>query len=144
MLPGFLARYSQVQVALDADDRRIDLAAKDTDLAIRIGPIADSALIARRLPSVNLWLCASPDYLAAHGAPRTVAELATHSLVDRQDRINWSFADAGAIDVEPRVIIPDASAQRLWWRAGSGSVTYRIISSARPSPAGVSFGYCWM
>ena len=120
MLPGFLARYSQVHVVLDADDRRIDLAAKDTDLAIRIVPMADSALIARRLPSVDLWLCASPDYLATHGTPRTVADLAAHSLVDRQDRINWSFADAGAIDVDPRVIMPDASAQKVVVEGGVG------------------------
>jgi DNA-binding transcriptional LysR family regulator len=120
MLPGFLARYGQLQVALDADDRPIDLTAKDTDLAIRIGPLVDSALIARRLPSVHLWLCASPAYMAAHGTPRTVAELAAHSLIDRQDRTDWRFAAAGAIDIEPRVIIPDAAAQELVVEGGAG------------------------
>jgi DNA-binding transcriptional LysR family regulator len=120
MLPDFLARYSQVQVVLDADDRRIDLAEKNTDLAIRIGPMADSALIARRLPSVDLWLCASPAYLAAHGTPRTVADLAAHSLVDRRDLTDWRFGDAGAVEAEPRVIIPDASAQRVVVEGGGG------------------------
>ncbi|MDR3472494.1 MAG: LysR family transcriptional regulator [Devosia sp.] len=134
MLPDFLARYSQVQVALDADDRRIDLTAKDTDLAIRIGPMVDSALIARRLPSVDLWLCASPAYLAAHGTPRTVAELAAHSLVDRQDRTNWRFADAGTIDVEPRVIIPDASAQKVVVEGGAG-IGYLPDYLVRPAVA---------
>jgi DNA-binding transcriptional LysR family regulator len=120
MLPDFLARFSRVQVALDADDRPIDITAKDTDLAIRIGPMTDSGLIARRLPSVDLWLCASPAYLSAHGTPRTVAELAAHSLVDRQDRIDWRFGDAGAIDAEPRIIIPDASAQKVVVEGGAG------------------------
>lgn len=120
MLPAFLERYGQVQVALDADDRPIDLAANETDLAIRIGPLADSALIARGLPSVDLWLCASPAYLAAHGTPGTVAELAAHSLVDRQERIDWRFADAGPIEVEPRLVIPDASAQKVVVEGGAG------------------------
>ena len=110
----------ELLVALDADDRRIDLTAKDTDLAIRIGPMVDSALIARRLPSVDLWLCASPAYLAARGTPRTVAELAAHSLVDRQDRTDWRFAGGGVIEVEPRVIIPDASAQKVVVEGGAG------------------------
>ena len=120
MLPGFLAQYSQVQVMLDADDDRIDLGIKETDLAIRIGPMADSPLIARRLPSVDLWLCASPAYLAANGTPRTVADLTTHSLVDRQERTDWRFAGAAPISVEPRAIIPDASAQRVVVEGGAG------------------------
>ena len=78
MLPRFLARYPEVRVALTIDNRDVDLLAEEFDLAIRIGPLRDSELIARRLTTVALWTCASPAYLAARGTPATVKELRGH------------------------------------------------------------------
>ena len=120
MLPAFLSRYGQVQVELDADDRRIDIHESETDLVVRIGALEDSTLIARRLPSVDLWLCASPAYLAERGAPRTLADLAGHSLIDRHGHTGWRFPGNGAVDAIPRVIIPDANTQRVVVEGGAG------------------------
>ena len=70
MLPAFLARYPDVRVLLTVDNRNVDLLAEEIDVAIRIGPLATSDLIARRLATFELWPCASPAYLALPGACR--------------------------------------------------------------------------
>ena len=67
MLPAFLGRHPEVRVHLDYDDRRADPLADGTDLVVRVGRLPDSALVARTLPPVDLWLCASPAYLAPAG-----------------------------------------------------------------------------
>lgn len=80
MLPAFLARYPDVRVVLETENRVIDLARDAADVAIRVGKLEDSDLLARKLTTVELWPCASPAYLAAHGQPRTTAEFASHKL----------------------------------------------------------------
>ena len=112
MLPQFLARYPEVRVALTIDNRNVDLLAEDFDVAIRIGPLRDAELIARRLTTVALWTCASPAYLAARGTPETPEELRSHELIGRVDRkVAWRFrAPGGAlreIEVAPGTVIPE-------------------------------------
>jgi DNA-binding transcriptional LysR family regulator len=94
MLPPFLARHPEVRVALDIENRRIDPMAEEADLVIRLGPLADSALIARRLAVLEVWLCASPAYLAARGTPARAADLARHDMIMRSDRAErWELRD---------------------------------------------------
>ncbi len=59
-LPAFLANYPEVRVLLSVQNRIVDLLNEDFDVAIRIGPLADSELIARRITTLELWPCASP------------------------------------------------------------------------------------
>ncbi len=75
LLPEFLARHPQLRVSLDLDDRVTDLVGRGYDLAIRIGELADSSLIARPIARNLRALCAAPAYLAARGVPRTPADL---------------------------------------------------------------------
>jgi DNA-binding transcriptional LysR family regulator len=77
-LPGLLAKYPGLAVEVDFDDRVIDLVHDGYDLAIRIGRLDDSALIARKLGEVRLLLVAAPAYLAARGAPASLDDLANH------------------------------------------------------------------
>ena len=112
MLPAFLARYPEVPVVLSIDNRNVDLLAENFDVAIRIGPLPDSDLIARRLMTIALWTCASPAYLAARGTPATVEDLRSHELIGRVDRrAAWRFkAPGGAvqeIEVVPGTVIPE-------------------------------------
>lgn len=78
LLPAFLAAHPQLRVSLDLDDRVSDLVGSGYDLAIRIGELPDSSLIARPIARNLRVLCASPAYLAQRGTPRTVAELERH------------------------------------------------------------------
>ncbi|GED23792.1 LysR family transcriptional regulator [Halomonas halmophila] len=74
----FMVEHPALQVRLDLNDRRVDLLEEGYDLAIRIGTLPDSSLVARRLTRCRMILCASPDYLAEHGQPDSLAALAEH------------------------------------------------------------------
>ena len=71
LLPEFACRHPHVTIDLGLNDRLVDLAEEGWDLAIRIGNLADSSLIARRIAPCRTVLCAAPSYLAARGTPRT-------------------------------------------------------------------------
>lgn len=98
LLPGFLARYPEVKISVDFNDQVLDLVSEGFDLAIRIGELVDSSLVARQLAVNRRVLCASPEYLRRHGAPRTPADLVHHEclvLGSRHGRRDvWSFTDA--------------------------------------------------
>jgi len=81
LLPGFMARHPRLRVYAHLSDETVDLVGAGFDLAIRIGALDDSSLVARRLASNRRLLCASPDYLQRHGRPRTPADLARHECV---------------------------------------------------------------
>ncbi|HDS1581322.1 LysR family transcriptional regulator [uncultured Stenotrophomonas sp.] len=81
LVAGYRARYPDVQLELNSSDRYIDLLERRTDVAIRIGPLADSTLHARPLGRRPLRLVASPAYLALHGEPSSVAALGQHTLL---------------------------------------------------------------
>lgn len=81
MLAEFVTRYPKVQIDVVLTPRRVDLVAEGFDLALRGGPLVDSALIARRLGRQELGLFASRAYLRKAGRPRRVADLARHRFV---------------------------------------------------------------
>jgi len=68
-LPGFQARYPDIELVLGVNDRPVDLIEEGVDCVIRGGALSDTTLIARRLCNLSSVTCASPDYLAAHGVP---------------------------------------------------------------------------
>lgn len=112
MLPGFLAAYPDVRVVLTVENRRSDLLTEDIDVAIRIGPLADSELIARKIGTIDLWLCVSPAYLAARGTPSGVEDLAGHTMishVDRRDVRSMQAPSGKRVDltIEPGTVIPE-------------------------------------
>lgn len=106
LLPEFLALHPGVRVSVDLNDVMVDLVSAGMDMAIRIGTLDDSTLVARQLASNRRLLCASPDYLRRHGAPKTPADLAAHEcllLVGSQGRQDiWRLRD-GDREVAVRV-----------------------------------------
>lgn len=81
-LPGFFALHPAVELELGSSDRAVDLVQEGVDCALRVGPLASSSLVARPLGHFTLINCASPAYLAAHGTPRSQAELPQHLAVN--------------------------------------------------------------
>ena len=94
LVPDFTARYPDVELQLAFADRRIDLAGQGIDLALRLGPVHDESLIARRLGDHGRIVCAAPAYLERHGTPTRPQDLAAHNciLFDQPDYLNqWPF-----------------------------------------------------
>lgn len=90
----FMAQFPQLRVEIELSNRQLDLLHEGFDLAIRLGRLSDSRLVATRLAPRVMYLCATPDYLGRHGAPQSVAELAQHNcLVGSSDQ--WSFLEDG-------------------------------------------------
>jgi DNA-binding transcriptional LysR family regulator len=81
VIPTFLAQYSGVTVELNLDDGRVDLVEEGYDLAIRIGQLQDSNLVARKITPCRQVMCASPAYLAKHGAPERPEDLLEHNCI---------------------------------------------------------------
>jgi DNA-binding transcriptional LysR family regulator len=77
-LADYLVRYPEVVVDVTLDDRFIDVVEEGFDLALRVGALKNSSLIARRLATVRFVLCASPGYVKQHGAPRRPDDLTNH------------------------------------------------------------------
>jgi len=111
-LPGFHARYPEIQLDLGLSDRPADLVAENLDCAIRAGEIQDQSLIARRIGEMYLITCAAPDYIARHGTPRHPSELeADHYIVGYRGAgtsrtVPFTYVDAKeSIEVRGRYIV---------------------------------------
>ena len=74
-IAAFLAEHPRLEIELDLNDRHVDLVNEGFDLAVRIGVLQDSSMIARLLAPCHRVVCASPAYLAAHGEPQTLVDL---------------------------------------------------------------------
>lgn len=81
LVAGFLARHPEVSLDVDLSDRVVDIIDEGFDLAVRVGRLRDSSLIARRLGGAERVMVASPDYLARHGTPRTPDDLKDHECL---------------------------------------------------------------
>jgi len=81
LLAEFAERHPQVTVELGLNDRLVDLAEEGWDLAIRIGNLSNSSLIARRIAPCRIVVCAAPSYLKARGTPHTVSSLGDHNCL---------------------------------------------------------------
>ncbi|MDR6874001.1 DNA-binding transcriptional LysR family regulator [Bosea sp. BE125] len=111
-LPGFHARYPEIQLDLGLSDRPADLVAENLDCAIRAGEIQDQSLIARRIGEMYLITCAAPDYIARYGTPRHPSELeADHYIVGYRGAgtsrtVPFTYVDAKeSIEVRGRYIV---------------------------------------
>ncbi|UPK34882.1 LysR family transcriptional regulator [Bradyrhizobium sp. 186] len=108
-LPVFLAAHPLLRAELSVVDERQDLVAEGADIAIRLGPLGDSAFGARKLETLPRLLVAAPSYLAARGTPKTPADLASHDCIFGPGlfgRATWSFTRNGtetSVDVRGRI-----------------------------------------
>lgn len=80
-LPRFTARYPELQLEVQLNDRVIDLIEEEVDLVVRVGTVKEPHLVARRIVSTRLITCAAPAYLREHGIPAEPDELRRHKLI---------------------------------------------------------------
>ena len=126
-LPAFLARYPEIRVDLTLHDQFVDPIVEGLDVLVRIGKLRDSSLIARRLGSSRLQLCASPGYLRKHGTPRKLADLERHDFIGylregRPDDLALTLNDGSLfrLPTRGRANGNDASVSRTLALAGYG------------------------
>jgi DNA-binding transcriptional LysR family regulator len=126
IVSAFLNEYPDVRVELSLNDRNLDFIEEGLDLAVRIGVLADSNLIARPVGSVRRVVVASPAYLARRGVPRTPADLAAHDTIFGMPRTptrEWRFGPShrgSIVRLVPRLLVDDVDAQLQAARAGRG------------------------
>ncbi len=122
----YLTEQPGVSVELVLADRFVNIVDEGFDLAVRIGRLSDSSLIARRLAAMRVALCASPEYLQRAGVPAHPKDLASHSCVidtNIQDPERWAFREHGRtfrVEVTGRFQVNNAVAVREMLRAGQG------------------------
>ena len=127
----FLRVYPQVDVRLVLTDSVVDLIDNHVDLAVRLGRLPDSGLIALRVGEVHRITCASPAYLAARGVPATPADLADHDCLafeGLQTSRSWTFGHDPDNPVVFRPRLGVSTAEALIEAAASGLGIARMMS----------------
>jgi len=125
LVPQFRRAFPQITLELDTDELNIDLLERRTDVAIRIGTLRDSTLHARPLCTSRIRVLASPAYLASHGKPRRVEDLASHTLLGftQPESLNrWPLRGAHGDDwaIAPAITASSGETLRQLTLAGAG------------------------
>lgn len=125
MVAGYHRRYPDVALALVSNEGITDLIERRTDVALRIGRLKDSTLHARLIGSSRIRVLASPDYLALHGKPRSIAELSRHNLLGftEPEVLNlWPLRDAddAPLRIQPAMTSDNGETLRQLALTGAG------------------------
>lgn len=150
----FMDAYPLVRLELVSGETVIDLIEERADLAVRIGPLSDSTLNARRLGTSRLRLLASPDYLKRHGAPEKIDDLSTHRLLGFTEPASlniWPLPQQGGdgLAIQPVIAASSGETLRHLALAGAGIVclsdflTRDDVSSSRLVPVLESVALPW-
>ena len=119
-LGDFARRYPKVTLDLRISDEVLDVVEGAFDLIVRNTELTDSTMVARKLASDRHVLIASPNYLDAHGAPETPAELEGHASVILHSMNRWEFTNGTVVYPKASLRINDGEAMRLAIEAGMG------------------------
>jgi DNA-binding transcriptional LysR family regulator len=137
---AFLAAYPDVDIRLALSDRVVNLQEDDIDLAVRIGALPDSSLVATRVGAIREVVCASPDYLASRGTPKSPGDLRVHDCISFEGMTSpgsWKFAlgkSTVAIAIRSRLIVNTAEAAIDAATAGVGVarvLSYQVAGALR-------------
>src|SRR5262249_12026455 len=139
---GFLAAFPDMQVELVLNDRNLDLIEDGIDVAVRIGPLADSRLLAKRVGEVRRVVVASPAYLAGRGTPTMPADLAVHDTIHgttQAESSEWRFGTpkrTKVVRLSPRLFVNDTETRLVAVRAGQGIARFLSYQVADELKAG--------
>src|SRR5690606_21690449 len=100
LIPEFLKRFPNIELDLSLSDAVVDLIEEQAEIAIRVGPLQDSSLTARKICESRRVIVASPAYLERHGVPKHPSELGAHNCLAynlRSTLNEWPFAIDGSL-----------------------------------------------
>jgi DNA-binding transcriptional LysR family regulator len=132
----YLQHHPQVRVDADFTSRIVDMVHEGYDLAIRVGPLADSTLVARKLGELHYGLFASPEYLARRGAPEHPGDLPAHEVLafaGGSHQATWSLSRGGQqahVELQPRLKANNVFAVRDAAVTGLGVAQLPLIVAA--------------
>lgn len=142
-LPQLLAAHPLLEIGISSTDQRVDVVREGFDCVLRIGPLADSALVARPLGVLRQSNVASPAYLRTHGTPKTLADLERHRVIHYAARLGpqgagWEYEQAGQAKLLPMraaLVVNSTDAYQAACLAGLGLIqapvrgTRRLVAS---------------
>lgn len=140
LISGFLRTYPEVTVEALFSDSNTDLIEEGLDVAVRIGPLADSSLVARRIGEVGRFLLASPEYIARRSNPAEVGDLANHDTIfvaARSIPAEWRFVEGEReriVRLTPRLTVNHVGAALSAAREGLGitrALSYQAADDLR-------------
>jgi DNA-binding transcriptional LysR family regulator len=126
VMSAYLKRYNEVSGELRLEDRMVNLVDDGIDLAVRIGDLADSSLVARQVGTMRRIVVASPGYLKAHGEPKRPEAIAAHQTIQfgaTAALADWRFLEEGReirIGIAPRLATNNADAAIQYAESGGG------------------------
>ena len=142
VMSAYLTRYPEVSGELRLSDRMINLVEDGVDLAIRIGHLADSSLVARQVGEMRRIVVASSGYLKAHGEPDTPEAIASHATIQfgaTTASPDWRFVEAGRdirVACTPRLSTNSADAAIQYAEQGGGLTRVLAYQAADAIKAG--------
>jgi DNA-binding transcriptional LysR family regulator len=142
VMSTYLKRYSDVSGELRLEDRLINLVEDGVDLAVRIGHLADSSLVARHVGEMRRIVVASPSYLKARGEPDTPEAIASHDTIQfgaSAGVADWRFVEDGSevrFSVAPRFSTNSADAAIQYAETGGGLTRVLAYQAAAGLKAG--------
>lgn len=114
-LKTYFARFPEMHLDLVLNDRLVDITDEGFDLAIRIGRLSDSALIAKKLATSRMILCAAPGYLRDHGVPRVLSDITDHVALGYP---YWSGRDAWTFEAPDGTVLRVPVKNQVWSNNG--------------------------
>jgi DNA-binding transcriptional LysR family regulator len=142
IMTAYLKRYGEVSGELRLEDRMVSLVEDGIDLAVRIGELADSSLVARHVGEMRRIVVASPGYLKARGEPKTPQAIADHDTIQfgtTAGLADWRFRDAGEeirISYAPRFSSNSSDAALQYAEQGGGLTRVMAYQAAEAVKAG--------
>lgn len=136
----FLTAYPEIGLRLVLTDRIVNTVEENIDIAIRIGSLPDSSMIATRIASIRLVICGSPSYLAARGTPKALSDLHNHDCIGVDSLLGqavWKFGKgtrASVMQVPSRLCVTTSEAAIQATIAGAGLtrvMSYKMEAARR-------------
>lgn len=146
VITAFLKAYQDINVRLVLADRIVNLLEDNVDLAVRIGPLSDSGLVATRVGAIRQVVCGSPAYFAARGVPERPADLGRHDCITSDGLMSpdvWRFPagkSTASVAIRSRLAVNSAEAAIDAAIAGLGVtrvLSYQAVNAIRAGSLGV-------
>jgi DNA-binding transcriptional LysR family regulator len=146
VITAFLKAYQDINVRLVLADRIVNLLEDNVDLAVRIGPLSDSGLVATRVGAIRQVVCASPAYFAVRGVPERPADLGRHDCITSDGLMSpdvWRFPagkSTASVAIRSRLAVNSAQAAIDAAVAGLGVtrvLSYQAVNAIRAGSLGV-------